>query len=99
MSKTKLPSQGRRQLPHLTVEERTEKGKAVRTTCPRSSFAAWEPAAERPDPVALLKAQAAERIPELGPIRYGRMLASPFAFYRGAAAIMASICQPCPARA
>ena len=75
---------------HLTVKQRTEVGKAVRATCPRSSFAAWEPAADRPDPVALLKAQAAERIPELAPIRYGRMLASPFAFYRGAAAIMAS---------
>ncbi len=90
MSKTSLPSQDRRQSQHLTVKERTEKGKAARATCPRSSLAAWEPAADRPDPVALLEAQAAERIPELAPIRYGRMLASPFAFYRGAAAIMAS---------
>ena len=52
--------------------------------------AAWDPPANRPDPVDLLEAQAATRIPELVPIRYGRMLASPFAFYRGAAAIMAS---------
>ena len=75
--------------PHLTVEERVKLGKAARTHCPRSDHAAWEPPKDRPDPIALLEAQAATRIPELIPIRYGRMLASPFAFYRGAAAIMA----------
>jgi hypothetical protein len=75
--------------PHLTVEERVKLGKAARTHCPRSDHAAWEPTKDRPDPIALLEAQAAARIPELIPIRYGRMLASPFAFYRGAAAVMA----------
>ncbi len=75
--------------PHLTVEERVKLGKAARTHCPRSDHAAWEPPKDRPDPIALLEAQVATRIPELIPIRYGRMLASPFAFYRGAAAVMA----------
>ena len=57
---------------------------------PRSSHGALEPAPDRPDPVALLEAQAATRVPELVPIRYGRMSASPFAFFRGAAAVMAA---------
>jgi uncharacterized protein (DUF2252 family) len=74
----------------LTVQERVESGKAARTACPRSSHAAWDPPGNRPDPVGLLEEQANTRVPELVPIRYGRMLASPFAFYRGAAAIMAS---------
>jgi uncharacterized protein (DUF2252 family) len=50
----------------------------------------WKPAPDRPDPVALLAAQAESRIPELVPIRYGRMHISPFTFYRGAAAVMAA---------
>jgi uncharacterized protein (DUF2252 family) len=57
---------------------------------PRSSLGDYAPAADRPDPVALLESQATSRIAELVPIRYGRMLATPFAFYRGAALIMAS---------
>ena len=57
---------------------------------PRSRQAAWDAPADRPDPVALLEEQGKNRLAELLPIRYGRMLASPFAFYRGAAAIMAS---------
>lgn len=65
------------------------RGKAARNAAPRSSHAAFEPASDRSDPVALLERQAQTRVPELLPIRYGRMLASPFAFYRGAAAIMA----------
>ena len=56
---------------------------------PRSSHAGWEPAADRRDPVDVLTAQAETRVPDLVPIRYGRMLVSPFTFYRGAAAIMA----------
>ena len=76
--------------PHPSVQERAELGKSTRKKCPRESHAAWEAKADRPDPVDLLEAQAVTRIPELVPIRYGRMLASPFAFYRGAAAIMAS---------
>ena len=54
------------------------------------SQAMFDPPSTRPDPVALLEAQAVSRVPELVPIRYGRMLVSPFTFYRGAAAIMAS---------
>ncbi len=75
---------------HLTVAERQAVGKAVRTAVPRRAHGDWKPAPNRPDPVAILETQAATRLPELVPIRYGRMLASPFAFYRGAAAIMAS---------
>jgi uncharacterized protein (DUF2252 family) len=69
--------------------ERAAAGKAARAKVPRSSHAAWEPATVRPDPVELLEGQATTRVPELVPIRYGRMLVSPFTFYRGAAAIMA----------
>ena len=75
---------------HLTPHERAALGKAARSQIPRSGHAAWAPPDDRPDPVNLLEAQAATRVPELVPIRYGRMLASPFAFYRGAAVIMAS---------
>ncbi|HSS36350.1 MAG TPA: DUF2252 domain-containing protein [Patescibacteria group bacterium] len=57
---------------------------------PRRSHAEWQPTADRPDPIDLLERQASDRTPELVPIRYGRMLTSPFAFYRGAAAIMAA---------
>jgi uncharacterized protein (DUF2252 family) len=75
---------------HLSVEQRVERGKAARTTAPRSTHGAWEPAADRPDPVALIEEQAADRIAELIPIRHGRMLESPFAFFRGGALIMAA---------
>jgi hypothetical protein len=77
-------------VPHPTQSERTERGRAARREVPRSSLAAFEPATDRPDPVALLESQAETRVPELVPIRYGRMLVSPFAFYRGAALIMAA---------
>ena len=70
-------------------EERAAAGKAAREKVPRSSHGEWEPAARRRDPVKVLEDQAKSRVPELVPIRYGRMLASPFTFYRGAAAIMA----------
>ena len=66
------------------------RGKAARNETPRSSHGRWEPAANRPDPVALLEEQGRTRVPELVPVRYGRMLVSPFTFYRGAALIMAS---------
>jgi uncharacterized protein (DUF2252 family) len=75
---------------HPTVAERVAQGKAARAEVPRKSHATFEPAADRPDPVDLLERQATERVPELVPIRYGRMLVSPFTFYRGAASIMAS---------
>jgi uncharacterized protein (DUF2252 family) len=76
--------------PQLSVADRVALGRAARRAVPRSSHAAFEPAAGRPDPVDLLERQAGARVAELVPIRYGRMLASPFTFYRGAALIMAS---------
>src|SRR4249920_1500835 len=75
---------------HFTVAERAARGKAARAEVPRSSHADWEPARHRPDPVELLEEQGASRVPELLPIRYSRMLVSPFTFYRGAAYLMAS---------
>jgi uncharacterized protein (DUF2252 family) len=75
---------------HVPAADRAAVGKSLRTDAPRSSHAAWEPRSDRPDPIALLEEQAVERVPELVPIRYGRMSASPFAFYRGAAYVMAS---------
>ncbi len=77
-------------LPRATPEERRAKGKTARSSAPRSSHGTFNPAPDRPDPVALLESQAASRVPELVPIRYGRMLVSPFTFYRGAALVMAS---------
>jgi uncharacterized protein (DUF2252 family) len=79
-----------RAVPHLTVAERAARGKAARKEVPRSSHATFEPPANRRDPIRLLQRQAKTRVPELVPIRYGRMLVSPFTFYRGAALIMAS---------
>ena len=75
---------------HFTVAERTARGKATRAEVSRASHGEWEPALHRPDPVELLEEQATTRVPELVPIRYGRMLVSPFTFYRGAAYLMAS---------
>jgi uncharacterized protein (DUF2252 family) len=77
-------------VPHLTPQERHARGRAAREESPRSRHAEWEPWAERPDPIALLEEQATSRVPELVPIRYGRMMASAFAFFRGAAYVMAS---------
>jgi uncharacterized protein (DUF2252 family) len=79
-----------RKVAHLTPEESVARGKAARNEVPRSSHGRWEPAVNRPDPVGLLEQQGVSRVPELVPIRYGRMLVSPFTFYRGAALIMAS---------
>jgi uncharacterized protein (DUF2252 family) len=75
---------------HLSVDERVARGKAARAEVPRSRHAEYEPHAERANPVDLLELQARTRVPELVPIRYGRMLVSPFTFYRGAAKIMAA---------
>src|SRR4051795_8580970 len=75
---------------HFTPDERAARGKATRAEVSRASHGAWEPALHRPDPVELLEEQAQTRVPELVPIRYGRMLVSPFTFYRGAAYLMAS---------
>jgi uncharacterized protein (DUF2252 family) len=76
--------------PPDSVSEREATGKAARAQTPRSSHAGWSAPRNREDPVAILQAQAESRVPELVPIRYGRMLVSPFTFYRGAAAIMAA---------
>jgi uncharacterized protein (DUF2252 family) len=74
----------------MDVSERAAAGRAARSQARRSTHGEWQPDAERPDPIAVLEKQAASRVPELVPIRYGRMAASPFAFYRGAAAVMAA---------
>lgn len=78
--------------PHemLTRTERKEKGRALRKQAPRSSHGNWTPAPDRPDPINLLQAQDQGRIPQLLPIKYGRMLESPFAFLRGSAVVMAA---------
>jgi uncharacterized protein (DUF2252 family) len=76
-------------VPHLSVAERIARGKAARNEVPRAGHAVFEPLSTRADPVKLLERQAKTRVPELVPIRYGRMLVSPFTFYRGAASIMA----------
>jgi uncharacterized protein (DUF2252 family) len=78
------------ELEHLSPSEHAGRGKAARKVVPRYSHAEWEPFPNRPDPVSLLEEQTVARVPELVPIRYGRMLVSPFTFYRGAAYIMAS---------
>jgi uncharacterized protein (DUF2252 family) len=75
---------------HLTPAERAARGKAERGEQPRSAHADWGPAPGRADPIDLLEEQARTRLPELGAIRYGRMLVSPFTFFRGAAALMAA---------
>jgi uncharacterized protein (DUF2252 family) len=81
----------------LEPGESAERGRAARGHAPRSAHGDWRPAGSRPDPVAVLQAQAATRLPELIPIRYGRMLVSPFTFYRGAAAVMAADLAATPA--
>jgi uncharacterized protein (DUF2252 family) len=74
----------------LSQAERAQLGKAARAKVRRKDHAVFEAPADRPDPVSLLEGQGASRVPDLVPIRYGRMLASPFAFFRGAALIMTS---------
>ena len=78
------------EVPLHDFEARESLGRAARERTPRSVQSLWEPPGDRPDPVVLLEEQAESRVPELVPIRYGRMMVSPFAFYRGAALIMAS---------
>ena len=82
-------------VPHFTASERAARGRSARQECPRSSQRDFELSADR-DPVAILAAQASSRVPELVPLRYGRMLVSPFTFYRGAAAVMAHDLAPTP---
>jgi uncharacterized protein (DUF2252 family) len=82
-------TKARENQPAPTVAERMASGKALRERVPRNSHAKWSRPADRPDPVALLKESDRGRLSELLPIRYGRMRSSPFAFFRGAAALMA----------
>jgi len=77
-------------VPHSTPGESAARGKAARAELPRSAHAGWEPGPSRRDPITLLESQAQTRLRELGPIRYGRMLVSPFTFFRGAAYLMAA---------
>ncbi len=92
---TSLPASGKRPFAsswrrrRLTVEERVARGRAARSDAPRSSHGAFVPRPDRPDPIAMLERQAATRVHDLVPIRYGRMLVSPFTFFRGAALLMA----------
>ena len=83
-------SGGNGKVPHLSLGERAARGKAERAEVPRSVHGEWVAPSARRDPVELLEEQAASRVPELVPIRYGRMLVSPFTFYRGAAYLMAA---------
>jgi hypothetical protein len=75
---------------HQSVDERRAGGKDARKRVPASSHENWAPAEGRPDPVSLLEQQNTDREPDLVPVRHGRMMVSPFTFYRGAAKIMAA---------
>jgi uncharacterized protein (DUF2252 family) len=85
-----------RKIAHPSIDDREAKGLKARDRAPLSSHTKWKPAADRPDPVALLEQQDATREPDLVPVRHGRMMVSPFTFYRGAAAIMAADLAPTP---
>jgi uncharacterized protein (DUF2252 family) len=75
---------------HLSADERKARGREARDRIPLSSHAKWRPAADRPDLIALLEEQNATREPDLVPVRHGRMMISPFTFYRGGAKVMAA---------
>ena len=79
-----------REIAHVSIDERKARGLEARDRTPVSSHTKWRPAADRPDPVALLEEQNRTREPDLVPVRHGRMMVSPFTFYRGAAKIMAT---------
>ena len=81
----------------MSPAERKVRGKAARAEVPRESHAEWKPSADRADPVALLESQGAARVPDLVPVRYGRMMETPFTYYRGAALPMASDLATTPA--
>jgi uncharacterized protein (DUF2252 family) len=81
----------RRSIPSRpSLDEIYAEGKRLRDKCPRQSHALWRPTLDRPDPVSLVKRSSRGRIPQLIPLRHGRMLQSPFTFYRGAALNMAA---------
>jgi hypothetical protein len=77
-------------LGRLTPAERVARGKTARAEVPRDTHAMFQPPSDRPDPIGLLEEQGKSRVPELVPVRYGRMMLSPFTFFRGAALPMAS---------
>jgi uncharacterized protein (DUF2252 family) len=77
-------------LGHMSPDERAARGKAARAEVPRESHAGFHRPPDAPDPLGLLEEQSADRVPELVPVRYGRMMASPFTYFRGAALPMAS---------
>jgi len=93
MGRYQLDSEGCR----LKPAERAARGKAARARVPRDTHAVFDPPADRPDPLGLLEEQARSRIPELVPVRWGRMMVSPFTYYRGAALPMASDLATTPA--
>src|SRR5947207_419720 len=86
-----------RRISRLGLDERLYQGRTARDRTPPSSHAGWRPAADRPDPVGLLERQDRTREPDLVPVRHGRMMVSPFTFYRGAAKIMAVDLKDTPA--
>ena len=87
-------------VPYSTTRaERYAAGKALRSKAPRISHGEWAPASDRPDPISVLEEQNRTRLPELVPIRMGRMSLSPFAFLRGSAAVMAVTWRRRPSRA
>ncbi len=77
-------------LERRSAAESLARGRAARKPAPHSHHAVWSVAPNRPDPLKILAAQASQRMSDLVPIRYGRMAVSPFAFFRGAAAVMAA---------
>src|SRR5262245_62874352 len=80
-----------------SLDDLYEEGKSLRKKCPRKSHAVWKPPHDRPDPVRLLQESNKGRIPQLIPIRHGRMMQTPFTFYRGAALNMAADLASTPA--
>ena len=82
---------------HPSRAERQAMGKSLSDQCPRESHAVWQPAHDRQDPVQLLEESSKGRMPQLIPIRYGRMVQSPFTFYRGTALNMAADLATTPA--
>ncbi|WP_433964205.1 DUF2252 family protein [Tunturiibacter gelidiferens] len=98
-SSAKIPTNSKRLADHFTeprpsVADREDAGKRLRTTVPRANLAEHQLPKNRKDPVAILEAQAKTRLQELIPVRYARMLQSPFAFLRGTAAVMAQDLAP-----
>src|SRR6185312_10584547 len=86
-----------RRISRLSLDERLVQGRTARDRTPPSSHSGWRPATDRPDPVGLLERQDRTREPDLVPVRHGRMMVSPFTFYRGAAKIMAVDLKDTPA--